>query len=264
MKLARKILALALTLCLMLPLTGCGEVVGRYRIVETLGEQSYAIGFRNDDYVRYYVEAALQELAADGTISGLANSWFIEDNTYFVSRSNALAQFEGIPSRTLLVGADPDAYPLSYQENGQFTGFDVELARAVCERLGFSSVFASTLAAMDKLAALQTLPDNEYDLKMMLSSMPEFDYGAAVRTLSLSDDRWQGQAELFDKLYRSGDPYRVGDLAITTGQLAVLGIRDKKAAWVVRQLLDTVIKTPELNQYPPLEMMALTLAQQYQ
>ena len=134
----------------------------------------------------------------------------------------------------------------------------------VCERLGFSSVFASTLAAMDKLAALQTLPDNEYDLKMMLSSMPEFDYGAAVRTLSLSDDRWQGQAELFDKLYRSGDPYRVGDLAITTGQLAVLGIRDKKAAWVVRQLLDTVIKTPELNQYPPLEMMALTLAQQYQ
>ena len=106
MKLARKILALALTLCLMLPLTGCGEVVGRYRIVETLGEQSYAIGFRNDDYVRYYVEAALQELAADGTISGLANSWFIEDNTYFVSRSNALAQFAGIPSRTLLVGAD--------------------------------------------------------------------------------------------------------------------------------------------------------------
>ena len=128
LKLARKILALALTLCLMLPLTGCGEVVGRYRIVETLGEQSYAIGFRNDDYVRYYVEAALQELAADGTISGLANSWFIEDNTYFVSRSNALDQFEGIPSRTLLVGADPDAYPLSYQENGQFTGFDVELA----------------------------------------------------------------------------------------------------------------------------------------
>lgn len=141
LKLARKILALALTLCLMLPLTGCGEVVGRYRIVETLGEQSYAIGFRNDDYVRYYVEAALQELAADGTISGLANSWFIEDNTYFVSRSNALAQFEGIPSRTLLVGADPDAYPLSYQENGQFTGFDVELARAVCERLGWDVQF---------------------------------------------------------------------------------------------------------------------------
>ena len=112
-------------------MAACGEVVGRYRIVETLGEQSYAIGFRNNDYVRYYVEAALQELAADGTISGLANSWFIEDNTYFVARSGALDQFDGIPYRTLLIGADPDAYPLSYMENGQFTGFDVELARAV-------------------------------------------------------------------------------------------------------------------------------------
>ena len=62
MKLARRILAITLTICLMLPMAACGEVVGRYRIVETLGEQSYAIGFRNNDYVRYYVEAALQEL----------------------------------------------------------------------------------------------------------------------------------------------------------------------------------------------------------
>ena len=124
-------------------MAACGEVVGRYRIVETLGEQSYAIGFRNNDYVRYYVEAALQELAADGTISGLANSWFIEDNTYFVARSGALDQFDGIPYRTLLIGADPDAYPLSYMENGQFTGFDVELARAVCSRLGWQVEFIS-------------------------------------------------------------------------------------------------------------------------
>lgn len=143
MKLAKRILAITLTICLMLPMAACGQVVGRYRIVETLGEQSYAIGFRNNDYVRYYVEAALQELAADGTISGLANSWFIEDNTYFVARSGALDQFDGIPYRTLLIGADPDAYPLSYMENGQFTGFDVELARAVCSRLGWQAEFIS-------------------------------------------------------------------------------------------------------------------------
>ena len=143
MKLARRILAITLTICLMLPMAACGQVVGRYRIVETLGEQSYAIGFRQDDYVRYYVEAALQELAADGTISGLANQWFIEDNTYFVARSGALSQFQGIPSRTLIVGADPDAYPLSYMENGQFTGFDVELAKAVCSRLGWQAEFIS-------------------------------------------------------------------------------------------------------------------------
>lgn len=141
MKLARRILAFALVLCLMLPMAGCGQIVGRYRVVETLGEQSYAIGFRNGDYVRYYVEAALQELAADGTISGLANSWFIEDNTTFTAAANALSQFSSFPQRTLIIGADPDAYPLSYQENGQFTGFDVELARAVCARLGWEAQF---------------------------------------------------------------------------------------------------------------------------
>ena len=143
LKLLKRALALALVLALMLPLGGCGQVVGRYRIVDTLAEQSYAIGFRKDDYVRYYVEAALQVLAADGTISGLANTWFIEDNTRFASSLSALDQFGSIPGRTLLVGCDPDAYPLSYIENGQYTGFDVELARAVCAKLGWQAQFIS-------------------------------------------------------------------------------------------------------------------------
>ena len=54
------------------------------------------------------------------------------------------------------------------------------------------------------------------------------------------------------------------ELAISMGQLAVLGIRDQKAVWVQRQLLEAVIKAPETNQYPALEMLARTLAQQYQ
>ena len=146
MKLARKILAVALALCLMLPMAACGEIMGSYRIVETLGEQSYAIGFRTDDYVRYYVEAALQELAADGTVNSIAGQWFTQNNTHFTARSGALSQFSGIPQRTLIVGADPDAYPLSYQENGEFKGFDVDLARAVCSRLGWEVQFIAIKA----------------------------------------------------------------------------------------------------------------------
>ena len=147
LKSVKRLLATLLVIALLLPAAGCGKVVGRYRIVDTLGEQSYAIAFRNEDYVRYYVEAALQELAADGTISGLANSWFIEDNTYFASRTNSLDQFQGIPQRTLIIGADQDAYPLSYiDESGQFAGFDVELARAVCSRLGWQAEFISIKA----------------------------------------------------------------------------------------------------------------------
>lgn len=134
----------------------------------------------------------------------------------------------------------------------------------VCEQLQFTSAFAETLTALDDLATRKELPQNELELKMMLSTMPDFDYTAMVQTLALTDKRWEGQDILFEAIYRAKAPYRVNDLAITMGQLAVLGIREKKAEWVVRQLLDTIIQTPEMNQYPPLEMMALTLAQQYQ
>ena len=96
-----------------------------------------------------------------------------------------------------------------------------------------------------------------------LSEEPDLDYGAFARAMEVEDPRWAGQAAMFDKLYRSGATYRFDQLAISAGQLAVLGIRDQKAAWVMRKLLDAVIKTPELNSYPPLEMMARTLAQQY-
>ena len=125
----------------MLPMAACGEIVGSYRIVDTLGEQSYAIGFRNDDYVRYYVEAAIQELAADGTINGIAGQWLTRNDTHYTARSGALSQFQGIPQRTLIVGADPDAYPLSYQEDGEFKGYDVDLAKAVCSKLGWQVQF---------------------------------------------------------------------------------------------------------------------------
>jgi len=92
-------LALALVLCLMLPLTGCGKITGRYRVLETLDTQSFSIGFRDGDYVQYYVEAALKVLAADGTVQRLAMQWFGEDRTSFSKDINALKRSEA-PTKT--------------------------------------------------------------------------------------------------------------------------------------------------------------------
>lgn len=136
--------------------------------------------------------------------------------------------------------------------------------RTVCDRLGFAPAFAAALAGLDKLSGVQVLPETVLELKLLLSALPELDYEAAVKTLALEDARWESQLVLYDRLYRSGEPYRMRELAITVGQLAVLGIRDKRAAWVQRQLLEAVIKSPEINQYPALEMLARTLNQQYQ
>ena len=58
MKKSIKLAALLLVVCLMLPLSGCGKVVGRYRVLETLTTQEFSIGYRENDYVRYYVDAA--------------------------------------------------------------------------------------------------------------------------------------------------------------------------------------------------------------
>lgn len=141
MKMRRRVLALVLALCLALPLAGCGKVSGRYRILETLETQSFSIGFRDGDYVQYYVEAALKVLAADGTVQRLAMQWFGEDRTSFSRDIDALEKVGAAAPRTLLVGADMDVFPMSYEENGNYTGFDVELAREVCGRLGWDIKF---------------------------------------------------------------------------------------------------------------------------
>ena len=223
MKLKKRALAFILALALMLPMAGCGKIVGRYRVVESLGEQSYAIAFRSDDYLRYYVEAALQQLSADGTISGLANSWFIEDNTYFPARQNALSQFSGIPSRTLLVGADQDAYPLSYlDESGQFAGFDVELARKVCETLGWQVQFIS-IKAED---AYVELSSGNVDVAWGGLAIDPDTEGISVLT-----------------------PYLTDELVIITradtGSKTLRGLKDKKLAITVEQKYITLLESNE-------------------
>ena len=141
MKAKIKYLALVLVLSLLLPLAGCGKLSGRYRILETLESQSFSIGFRDGDYVQYYVEAALKVLAADGTVQRTAMKWFGEDKTSFSKDIDALEKVGTAAYRTLLVGVDTDVFPMSYMENGNYTGFDVELAREVCTRLGWDVMF---------------------------------------------------------------------------------------------------------------------------
>ena len=87
------------------------------------------------------MEAALKVLAADGTIHGIALTWFADDPTVFESDADALEKVGTLPVRELIVGLDPDAFPMSYADGDSYAGFDVDLARAVCDRLGWSVRF---------------------------------------------------------------------------------------------------------------------------
>ena len=151
MQRAKKIAAVLICLCIILPLGACGgestgvtygsTVYGRYRTLASFGEEQFAIGFRSDDFVRYYVDAALRVLAADGTIHAIALKWFAEDTTTFASDAKAMDDIGNISVRTLIVGVDADAFPMSYADGSTYAGFDVDVAKALCDKLGWTAQF---------------------------------------------------------------------------------------------------------------------------
>ncbi len=134
----KRVLAWMMMGCLLLTMTACGtKSGGAYTIVSTLTEGSYAIGFRNDDTTGDYVLAALKVLAAEGKIDELDVRWFGKEVSRFESDKNALKDMEKPEARTLIMGLNPDNFPMSYREGSKYQGYDVELAQQVCAKLGW-------------------------------------------------------------------------------------------------------------------------------
>ena len=141
-------LALVLALAALFSLSGCGsKVVGKYRVLKTFGEEAFRIGFRQDDQVANYIDAALRVLAADGTVHRLALEWMGTDETLIEPDANALKNLQDIPARSLIVGVNDSAFPMSFAVDGGYDGFDVALARAVCEKLGWRVRFQPVAAS---------------------------------------------------------------------------------------------------------------------
>lgn len=137
----KRLASLLIACLLLLSLTGCGEDVGEYRILKTVGEERFSIGYRVGDPVALYVDAALRTLAAEGTVHKLAMQWLGTDNTAMEADENALDDLGKIPKRTLIVGVNESCFPLSYSDGDSFSGFDIALAKAVCKRLGWKVKF---------------------------------------------------------------------------------------------------------------------------
>ena len=136
----KKLLSVLLVIILCVGiLSGCGKTAG-YGVtsVLTLVSQDYAIAFRNNDPVYFYVTAALETLAADGTVDRLAGKWFGQNILSFDKNPDALSILTPPEKRTLIIGLDINSFPMAYISSGTFWGFDVELANAVCERLGWT------------------------------------------------------------------------------------------------------------------------------
>ncbi len=111
----------------------------KFRVLEgSLAEEEYGIGFRKGDELCDIVNAALKVLAADGTLANISNQWFGEDITTVEADANALDGMD-IEAREFIMGLDDAFPPMGYRDsNNEIVGFDIDVAKAVCEKLGWT------------------------------------------------------------------------------------------------------------------------------
>ena len=137
----KKTVSVILILVMVLSLCACGSS-GEYGVkgIQTLESQDYYLAFRNDDMLYYYITGAISVLASRGTVGELSLKWLGSDNAInFKPDATALDNLPEAEPRTLLLGVDIDSFPFVYIDSatGSYWGFDIQLAQAVCDFLGW-------------------------------------------------------------------------------------------------------------------------------
>lgn len=153
----KKFIALLLAAVLCLGLCACGEEqIGAFTVLGELGHKEFCTIYRSGDKVSTVVEAALQVMAANGSMGNISHSWLGSNIISLEGNSDALARIEEMPpSRTLIVGVDTDAPPYAYYSGGKLVGMSVDLASALGSLLGW---------------AVQVLPVKSSEIETQLAS----------------------------------------------------------------------------------------------
>lgn len=113
---------------------------------ETLGVETYAIGFRMEDQeLADMVSGAVKALVVNGTFDEIASKEAYADIKPFLCLKAEDFADEKLPERgsgdpnfTFKQGYDQDYPPYAYmQDDGTYGGFDIDVCKAVCEYLGW-------------------------------------------------------------------------------------------------------------------------------
>jgi polar amino acid transport system substrate-binding protein len=88
---------------------------------------------------------ALSMLIADGTVTNISRKWLDSDPVSLEGNAEALSKkdLKGPEKRTVIIGVDENSYPLAFRQDNSYGGFNVELAQAVCDKLGWKATFLS-------------------------------------------------------------------------------------------------------------------------
>ena len=139
-------LAMVLLLCFA-SILSCGGNQKKYVILEeTLSDvDPYGIGFRKgDNDLTVAVQELLDAMIADGTFKEIAARWFDSDvivpNAQWPREITATGDgsLEYIKNKgEFILGLDETFAPMGFRDkDGNIVGFDIDLAKEVCSRMG--------------------------------------------------------------------------------------------------------------------------------
>lgn len=146
MRKIKAVIVLCLVFALCIPLFGCSVLGnGKYNVVARLEKQELCVAFRQNDRAGDAVVAAMKELQAEGEVDSLSRKWFGEERSILKGDDEAISKLDFTPeSRLFIVGYDSGRLPFSGEmSKGNPTGFDVEFARLVCEKLRWRIKFVA-------------------------------------------------------------------------------------------------------------------------
>jgi tRNA nucleotidyltransferase (CCA-adding enzyme) len=135
------------------------------------------------------------------------------------------------------------------------TGSDAHKCAQVFD---FGRSFVRDFARMDTLYDAGC-PADRHALKLALMDPPPFSFADAADTFAAINPAFAPLPALYESLCKSGEPYRIAQLAITAPELMVEGVPGRRIGRVQQCLLKAVIDTPEMNVYPMLAQMARSL-----
>ena len=124
---------------------------GKLTIVKdvVVAEEEYGIAARSDGaYTAKMISKTIIDLAKDGTVDKIADKYGLKDSLAIDTTKNidlsdetGKADFDKIiASGELVIGYTIFA-PIAYEDGNELVGFDIDLAKAVCEKLGIKAKF---------------------------------------------------------------------------------------------------------------------------
>lgn len=125
------------------------ETRGLEIVEEIKTDETYGFAFNKDNTVlRDSVDWALAELIKDGTYDTIYETWFgAKPLSYPEPTSGVTSKPAGAPALIsagkITVGSDTAFPPFENVEGGETVGFDVDLVKAIAEKLGLTSEFKS-------------------------------------------------------------------------------------------------------------------------